>query len=443
MSLITMHLARLIVLFSICALPLLVTAAPSSAQELSRAEQKMRTYVQENRADQLAFLEKVVNINSGTMNLAGVRAVGDAFAEEFKSLGFETRWVSLPPSMNRAGHLIAEHKARGRKKSGKTVLLLGHLDTVFEGEGQKFAIVDDSTARGAGSADMKGGDVVFLYALKAMKAAGTLADANVIVVLMGDEESGGEPDSVSRRDLIEAAKRSQAVLAFEEDAGKATIARRGFSSWQVSATGRQGHSSGVFSAGSGYGAIYEIARILDGFRVALSSEKNLTFNPGAIVGGTTVSYDSAMISGSASGKLNIIAPAAYVQGDLRFLTPEQLASARARMTEIVSKNLPGTSARITFADGNPSMPPTKGNYALLTILDGVTRALGQGPTVALDPGQRGAGDISYVAQYSDALDGLGVVGRRSHTPEETVNLKSIVPSTERAAVLIHRLTRRQ
>jgi len=276
-----------------------------------------------------------------------------------------------------------------------------------------------------------------------MKAAGTLADANIIVALMGDEESGGEPDSISRRDLVEAAKRSQVILAFEEDAGKATIARRGFSSWQLSVTGRQGHSSGVFGQGSGYGAIYEIARILNEFREALSSEPNLTFNPGVIVGGTTVAYDSSMISGTAAGKLNIIAPAAYVQGDLRFLTPEQLVNARTKMAEIVAKSLPGTSSKITFADGNPSMPPTKGNYALLAVLDSVTRALGQGPTEALDPGQRGAGDISYVSQYADALDGLGVDGNRSHTPDETVNLNSLVPSTIRAAVLINRLAHKR
>ena len=418
-------------------------ASDASSQSLSTAEQKMRTYVQQHAPEQLAFLEKVVNINSGTMNQSGVRAVGDAFAKELEALGFQTRWVSMPPEMKRAGHLFAEHKARKSRNTGKTVLLLGHLDTVFEGEGQKYVKVDDSTAKGAGTGDMKGGDAVFLFALKAMKAAGSLADANIIVALIGDEESSGEPDSISRRDLVEAAKRSQAILAFEEDAGKATIARRGFSSWQVSTTGRQGHSSGVFGSGSGYGAIYEIARILNEFREALSSEPNLSFNPGVIVGGATVAYDSSMISGTAAGKLNIIAPTAYVQGDLRFLTPEQLASARAKMTEIVAKSLPRTSAKITFADGNPSMPPTKGNYALLAVLDTVTRALGQGPTEALDPGQRGAGDISYIAQYADALDGLGVDGSRSHTPDEAVSLKSLVPATERAAVLIHRLTHKK
>ncbi|MDO8502465.1 MAG: M20/M25/M40 family metallo-hydrolase [Gemmatimonadaceae bacterium] len=430
---------------ALLALCLTAGVAPLSGQVLSPAEQKMRAYVHQHVADQTAFLEKVVNISSGTMNHAGVRATGDAFAAELKALGFETRWVGMPPEMKRAGHLFAEHRARkGRgAKTGMTVLLLGHLDTVFEGESQRYTLIDDSTAKGAGTGDMKGGDVVFLYALKAMAAAGTLADANIIVALMGDEESGGEPDSVSRRDLVEAAKRSQAILAFEEDAGKATIARRGFSSWQVAVTARQGHSAGVFSKGSGYGAIYEVARILDEFREALSSEPNLTFNPGVIVGGTTVTFDSSTLSGTTAGKLNIIAPSAFVEGDLRFLTADQLNSARAKMTGIVSMSLPGTSSKITFADGNPSMPPTPGNYALLAVLDSVTRALGQGPTEALDPGQRGAGDISYVAQYADALDGLGVNGSRSHTPDETVNLKSLPIATERAAVLINRLVHRK
>lgn len=320
------------------------------------------------------------------------------------------------------------------------MLLLGHLDTVFEGEGQKWSIIDDSTAKGAGSSDMKGGDVVFLYALKAMKAAGTLDDANIIVALMGDEESGGEPDSVSRRDLVEAAKRSKTVVAFEGDAGKATIARRGFSSWRVTVTARQGHSGGVFGRGSGYGAIYELARILDQFRTQLSGEQYLTFNPGVIVGGTTVSYDSVNLAGTAAGKLNIIAPSAYAEGDLRFLTSEQLTKARERMSAIVGQSLNGATAKIQFFDGNPAMPPTPGNYALLAVLDSVTNAIGQCPSEALDPGLRGGGDISYVAEYSDGIDGLGVDGRGAHSPDETVNLNSLPRSTARAAIYINRLT---
>jgi glutamate carboxypeptidase len=412
----------------------------SSAQQVTPAEQKMRAYVKDHLAEETTFLARVVDINSGTLNQAGVKAVGDVFAKELQQLGFETRWVSVPADMKRAGHLFAEHSPKKGKAAGKTVLLLGHLDTVFEGEGQKWTLLNDSTAKGAGSGDMKGGDVAFLYALKAMKSARTLDDAHIIVALTGDEEAPGKPDSVSRRALVEAAKRSDAVLAFEGDAGKATIARRGFSDWQVTVKARQSHSAGVFSKGSGFGAIYEVSRILNGFREALSNEQYLTLNPGAIVGGTAVSFDSLETTGTAAGKLNIIAPVAYVQGDLRFMTAAQLDSARARMTEIVSKSLPGTSATISFTDGNPAMPPTKGNYALMGVLDGVTRALGYGPTVALDPGQRGGGDISYIAEYADGIDGLGVKGNGAHSPDETVDLRSLPISTERAALFISRLT---
>jgi glutamate carboxypeptidase len=430
----TLRLTRLAILLSV------LTSVRAVGQTLSAPERKMREYVQAHVDEEIAFLKKVVDINSGTMNFAGVRAVGDEFAKELTALGFETRWVSLPDSVTRAGHLVAEHRTKRKAKGGKRLLLLGHLDTVFEGEGQKFTMVDDSTARGAGTSDMKGGDVAILYALRAMKTAGTLDDTNIIVVLMGDEESGGEPQSVSRAALVEAAKRSDVALAFEEDAGKATVARRGWSSWRLHVTAKQAHSQGIFSEGSGYGAIYEAARILDGFRTAMAGEQYLTFNPGVILGGTTVEYDTTLTSGRAAGKLNIIAPVVEVHGDLRFLTPEQLEKARARMREIVAKSLPGTSATITFSEANPSMQPTKGNYAILAKLDQVTRSLGYGPTEALDPGLRGAGDISYIAQYLDALDGLGVRGDRAHTPDETVNLKSIPVATERAVVLIYRLT---
>lgn len=424
-------------------LAVLTIASVAQAQSLTRQETAMRDYIQAHRAEQVAFLEKVVNISSGTMNQAGVRAVGDEFAKELQALGFETRWVSMPPEMHRAGHLFAEHKAKKSRNTGRTVLLLGHLDTVFEGESQRWSMVNDSTARGAGSSDMKGGDVVILYALKAMKAAGTLDDTNIIVAFTGDEESGGEPDSVSRKELVEAAKRSKTVLAFEGDAGKATIARRGFSSWRLTVNARQAHSAGMFGRGSSYGAIYELARILNEFREQLSGEQYLTFNPGVIVGGTTVTYDSVNLSGTAAGKLNIIAPSAYAEGDLRFLTKDQLDSARSRMNAIVAKSLNGATAKIQFFDGNPAMPPTPGNYALLSVLDSVTVDLGQGHTEALDPGLRGGGDISYVAEYADGIDGIGVDGRGAHSPEETVNLNSLPRSTERAAVFINRLTHKK
>lgn len=412
------------------------SSAQQSAPPLSKVEQRIRDYVRSHEAEQINLLEKAVNISSGTLNLAGVRAVGKLLQPEFAALGFDARWISLPDAVGRAGHLFAESKGR----RGKRLLLIGHLDTVFEGEGERF-VRYDTLAAGAGSSDMKGGDLVILYALKALKHAGVLDDTRIIVALTGDEEDAGPLYEVSRKPLVEAAKRSDIALGFEEDAGKGTVARRGMGGWQLVVTGRQAHSSGIFSEGASFGAIYEAARILNEFREKLSGEQYLTFNPAVIVGGTDVSYDSLRIAGTAAGKDNIIAPKVYARGDLRFISRDQESKAREAMRAIVAQHLPGTSATITFEDGNPAMPPTKGNYALLATLDSVSRSLGRGPVEALDPGRRGAGDISFVSDYVDALDGLGVIGMRSHTPDERVNLKSIVPATERAAILIYRLTR--
>ena len=403
---------------------------------LSPVEQKIRDYVRAHEAEQVAFLEKAVNISSGTFNLPGVRAVGRLFEPEFAALGFQPNWIALPDAVGRAGHLFAEKK--GTK--GKRLLLIGHLDTVFEGEGERFVRMD-TLAAGAGVSDMKGGDIVVLYALKALQSVGALKDRRIVVAFTGDEEDAGPLHLVSRQPLIDVAKRSDIALAFEEDAGKGTVARRGMSGWQLTVSGRQAHSSGIFSPGSSYGAIYEAARILNAFREKLGNEQYLTFNPAVIVGGTDVSYDSTKISGTAAGKDNIIAPKVFARGDLRFISQDQLLKAREAMRAIVSEHLPGTLATITFEDGNPAMPPTKGNLSLLAVEDSVSRALGQGPVEALDPGRRGGGDISYISDYLDALDGLGVKGMRSHTPDERLDLRSLVPATERAAILIYRLTR--
>lgn len=289
---------------------------------------------------------------------------------------------------------------------------------------------------------MKGGNVAMILALQALKQAGALDQVQVIVVMTGDEESAGRPLSVSRKDLLDAARRSDVALAFEGgDARTATIARRGASGWVLTVRGRQGHSSAIFRDGSGYGAIFEAARILNEFRERLSKQPYLTFNPGTIVGGTDVSFDSTAVSGKAASKTNIIAKHLVVQGDLRSLTPGQLDSARTVMREIISNNLPGTTATISFEDGYPGMPPTDGNRTILAIFDRVSQDLGYPAIEAMPPERRGAGDVSFVAPIIDAIDGLGVEGFGAHAPEEGVYLPSLKMAAERAAVLMFRLSR--
>lgn len=425
-----MRASRLLTALCVAA-PLLANAQAA----LTPAEQKIHETVQRSHDDQVAYLERVVNIPSSTLNLAGVRKVGAAFRASFDSLGFATKWVTLPDATQRAGHLVAEHKG---KPGAVRILLIGHVDTVVEPGGPNW-VRTDSMARGVGSGDMKGGDVIILFALKALQAAGTLKDMNITVVFTGDEEHPGDPLSITRKDLIDAAKRTDIALAFEGgNRSDATTARRGASSWRVTATGRQAHSAGVFG-GAGYGAIYELARIVNEFRVQLAGEQYLTFNVGTILGGTDVEYDTVGIKGTAASKLNIIAKAAVAHGDLRFISEEQKEKTRAKMREIVAKHLPGTDAKITFLDEYPAMSPTAGNARILVAYDTASQALGYGPVRAFDPGARGAGDISFVAPLIDGLDGLGALGTGSHAPEERVNLNALRMQTERAALLLERL----
>lgn len=410
------------------------------AQNLSDTEKKLIAYINQHLPETKDLLIKTVNINSGTLNVEGVKKVGAIYSAELEKAGLKSEWVSLPDSLHRAGHLVATKK--GTK--GKHVFIIGHLDTVFEPDmpSNPWKMLNDSTATGQGANDMKGGDVVVIAALQALKKLGLLDDASITVYFTGDEESAGKPISVSRKDFIERAQQCDVALGFETAVGLNTVAtaRRGSSSWKLNVTAKTGHSSGVFSSGSGYGAIYESARILNDFRLQLSTEKYLTFNPGLIVGGSEMHYDADKAKGDAMGKTNIISPAVTVIGDLRFLTEAQKEAAREKMKAIVANNLNGTKATIGFSDGIPGMAPTEGNNRLLAVVDGVSQALGIGKTIAGDPGSRGAGDISYIAKYVDCIDGLGSSGKGAHAPGETINLKEFPYLIQRAAILIYRLT---
>lgn len=410
-----------------------------SAQNLSKIEKKIIKSIEKNNSQAITFLKEVVNINSGTMSTEGVKEVGMVFKEAFNVINFNTSWIEMPKEMNRAGHLFAE--TSGNK--GKKLLLIGHLDTVFEADSpfQEFKMVNDSIAHAPGGNDMKGGNVIVLYALKALQENNLLKNAQIIVAFTGDEESTGKPLTISRKDLVDAAKRSDIALGFETSTGfnYATVARRGSSGWKLEVEGKRAHSSGIFNERVGAGAIFEMSRILNEFYNKVKGEEYLTFNPGVLLGGTFVDLNAMTSKGDAFGKSNVVAQTAVVNGGLRFISEEQKERARSKMREIVNTNLPQTSAKISFTDSYPAMGPTEGNKQLLSILNTVSLDLNQGEVLAYDPGKRGAADTSFVAEYVDCLDGLGTMGSGAHTPEETVNLNTIESLTKRTAILIYRL----
>jgi glutamate carboxypeptidase len=382
-----------------------------------------------------------VNINSGTLNIGGNKAVGEIFQTELDQLGFTTYWVTYPETVKRSGHLFAEM----RGGNGKKIVLIGHLDTVFEPDHpfQKF-IRDGNTAYGPGVSDMKAGDVSMIYIMKALANAGVLKNLNLTLVFIGDEEKTGGPISIVRKELIETGKWANFGLGFEGAHGlnTGTVARRSSSSWVLTTTGIQGHSSQIFKEKLGYGAIFEASRIVNTFREELVGEEYLSFNPGTIVGGTDVDYDPVTARGTTFGKTNVVSQAATVHGGIRAISSAQLETAMARMKEIATQNLPGTTAKIEFKISYPPMAPTKNNYALLDKLESVNIDLGYGKMEPLDPGKRGAADISFVAPHVDAsLAGMGPDGFGEHSDKEGLDLTSFPKTTSRAAILIYRLTR--
>lgn len=425
---------RIKTILALCGMMLL--AGSSWAQGLSEKEKEILNRIDANYEESLNFLETNVNINSGTMNHEGVRKVGARYEQAFQALGFETDWIAQD-QVNRAGHFFAEQGGSG----GAKLLLIGHLDTVFEEESpfQEY-VRQDTIARGPGVADMKGGNVMVLYALKALKEANAIPDAQIIVAFTGDEEDAGDPIEQSRKDLVDAAKRSDIALGFEGASGfsYATVARRASSSWKLTVKGKQAHSSGIFGENTGAGSVYEAARILSRFYEEVP-EDNLTLSPGIILGSNQVEYDPENIEGSASGKLNIVPKQTIVHGDIRFLTEEQHDRVYEKMRTIVQDHLPQTSAEITFKDKYPPMEPTEGNLELLEVLSQVSQDMGLGEVEAFDPGRRGAADISFVAKYVDGLDGLGVMGSGSHSPDEYLDLTTYKDLTKRTALLIYRL----
>ena len=420
----------------------LILSSSASAQ-LSRAEQTMMTTIDAEQQRTLSMLERWVDQNSGTMNKAGVEAVRDMVEPEFKQLGFRTEWIDMS-AVGRAGHLVARHVG---SRSGKRLLLIGHLDTVFEADSpfQRWQQQGDQ-ARGPGSGDDKGGDAVVIAALRAMQAAGTLKKANITVFLTGDEEDAGRPLAISRRDLIAEGRQADVALDFEDLAVEdgpdgpmdmGSTARRSAGSWTLTVTGRAAHSAGV-GAGN-YGAIYELARIIDQFRRELPEDK-LTYNVGLVGGGQTATLDADKIRLEATGKTNIIAATAVARGDLRAISQDQIDRVEAKMQAIVAQPLAGARAEISFEpDIYPPMPPTAGNRAILAELNGVNRDMGLAEMGELDASKRGAGDISFVASEVSGLAGLGPSSDGSHTASETVDIPSIFKQAKRAAILMSRL----
>jgi glutamate carboxypeptidase len=284
-------------------LALAFLALPAAAEaRLAREEQRMAATVDRETERSIQLLERLVNQNSGTLNLPGVTAAAEIVRPEFEQLGFEVRWIDMRETA-RAGHLVATHQGNGR---GRRILLIGHLDTVFEPDSpfQRFERQGER-ATGPGIGDDKGGIVVVIAALRAMHAAGTLRNADITVLLTGDEERLGSPIATARRDLIEAGRWADVALEFENLAVEtAAISepspRRSSTSWTLArpaAPAIRAASSRKASATARSTSSPDPRR----FRRDLPRRTSPTMSA-SIGGGTPAAIDAQGLSVTASGK---------------------------------------------------------------------------------------------------------------------------------------------
>jgi glutamate carboxypeptidase len=433
----------LLILCSLCSA--FVSANQDVEPQVERlVEREIVQHLDDQLDESTVLLKQLVNINSGTMNFAGVEQVGMLLKQKYDALGFTTQWLD-GSEFGRAGHLIATYESTSHPDAAK-ILLIGHLDTVFakDDDFQTITALANDRIAGPGITDMKGGNVIMLAALQALQKQGVLQQLNIKVVMTGDEESSGKPLSLSKKAIIDAAIWADIALGFEDgdsNIATAVTSRRGSVSWALSVKGKPAHSSQIFTDENGDGAIFETARILNEFRVQLQHEKLLTFNPGLIAGGTRVIQQGDKSNYSAFGKNNVISKDTLVRGGIRAVSPEQLERAKVIMQNIVSENLRHTSAVLAFQPGYPPMAQTLANLDLLALYSQVSEDLSYGKITAVNPRNAGAADISFAASHVDmSLDGLGLMGSGGHTKNEVADMSSFAKNMHKAALLIYRLS---
>ncbi len=245
--------------------------------------------------------------------------------------------------------------------------------------------------------------------------------------------------------MIAAAHHSDVALEFEgtpriNGVFYGSVSRRSSITWHLKTTGQTGHSAGIFNPQMGYGAIFELVRILDAFRTQLSAALPHLQRRACMLGGASLTVNAAGDSGTADGKDNIIPPAAYASGDIRTISNQQTEEVEKKMRAIVAQHLPKTGAEINFGEGYPAMAPTAASRALLRLLNQCNASLGFAQMPELDPMRRGAGDISFVASIFPGLAGIGATGQGAHAPGETVDLSAQPINTKRDALLMFRLS---
>jgi glutamate carboxypeptidase len=362
------------------------------------------------------LLSALVDEPSGSGDRKGVARVQERLAREFDALGFA---VELVREKGLPRHLVA--RRAGRAAGAPRVLLLGHADTVFPpGDRRRFS-KDGELYRGPGVADMKGGLVVLLEAVRAIgrEAAAAL---EIEAVVNGDEELGS-PDS---RELIrERARGASAALVFEnsEEEGALIAGRKGLGRASIRVRGRGAHAG--IAPEKGASAVLAMAHKV----IEISRLDDPARGLGVVVG---------IARGGLSR--NTVPAEAEIEVDLRFRDARDGEQALARIREIAARtHVPGTWASVEGELHRPPMDPGGAGGALLPLAARCAQALG-GSARGVATG--GGSDANLTAGLGvPTLDGLGVVGSEIHTREEWCLARSLGSRAALTALVLEELAR--
>jgi glutamate carboxypeptidase len=370
-------------------------------------------YIESKEGEMLEFLKRLVNIDSGSYDKAGVDQVGDVLAECLAALDFD---VQRSPQKEFGDHVIGYKPGAGNER----ILFIGHMDTVFPaGTAQKRPFrMEGDRAFGPGVVDMKGGITCLIYALKALKGAAPEIYLQIAmdVVFNSDEEIL----SPTSKPIIESrARQAKAVCVFEpaRPGGEYVIRRKGVGKYILRVTGRAAHAGA--QPEDGRSAIEELAHKIIALHALTNAATGTNVNVGVIRGGE---------------RPNIIADEAYAEVDFRVADLQTEEGIEKRIREIAAaQTVPDTLCKLSGGIQFPPMLPTEESTKLFETLQKAGQILG----LELRGIATGGGsDGNHAAQYAPTLDGMGPQGGGAHSDREYIETATLAERTKVTALFL-------
>lgn len=405
-----------------------------AARALEAEEVELKVALEARGAEMIEALSRWVALNTGSFNREGLERFAKLLATPLSDLGFAVEIVpgaelGLP---GREGELtgplvLARRPAVGETEGAPRFLLVGHYDTVFEPSSPFQALRmdpgDPGRAVGPGVADMKGGLVVMLFALRALAETGELDRASWTVLLNSDEEVG----SLVSRGRIEAeARRADVGFVFEaaRPDGAMVHSRRGVGQFHLEVVGAAAHAGQAHARGRS--AIRELAEKILRIEALTNYSRGITLNIGTVAGGT---------------KRNIVPERAEAWVDVRYDDPASGERISSRLQQVADEVIvEGTRTRLWGMLHRPPKPATEQTSELLALHERVTRELYLDPPPSVHAGGGTDGSLMNAVGLP-TLDSLGVRGGHAHTESEFVMLGSLPERAAITAILLRRLMR--